>query len=219
MKTFKTSSLNFGKWKKRTPHPHSMTHSIQMNSSVKTILLKLILVNLMGDIWFTYHSLNPLAHCVIPSTQLNITYTVSSNDYNRTLHFPNYLTNLWTNITLDHFAIVSSFHLASNSQFYLPHHGLFKKDSNPSKIRALFNGSAKSSSGTSLNNILHTGAKLQANIFDVLLYFRQFRFVFLTDITKMFRQILIHPDHQKFQRILWTDSKDKSIPSELSTVT
>ncbi|XP_043284930.1 uncharacterized protein [Venturia canescens] len=49
-----------------------------------------------------------------------------------------------------------------------------------------------SDSGISLNDILHTGAKLQRDISDVLLWVRRHRFVFATDIVKMFRQIRVH---------------------------
>ena len=43
------------------------------------------------------------------------------------------------------------------------------------------------SSGFSLNDILHTGAKLQIDIADVLLWVRRHRYIFATDITKMFQ--------------------------------
>lgn len=103
--------------------------------------------------------------------------------------------------------------------FYLPHHGIVKQESGTSKIRVVFNGSSKTTNGTSLNDILHTGAKLQSEIFDVLLYFRRFRFELLTNIKKMFRQILINPDDHRFQRILWVYELGHLTINELTTVT
>ena len=41
--------------------------------------------------------------------------------------------------------------------FYLPHHGVLKEESTTTKLRVVFNGSLKSSTGLSLNDILMTG--------------------------------------------------------------
>jgi len=103
--------------------------------------------------------------------------------------------------------------------FYLPHHGVMREHSQTTKLRVVFNGSSPSSSGKSLNDILHAGEKLQADIFDVLLWFRLHRYVFSTDVTKMYRQIMINPDDQNLQRILWYDSNGQVRPYKLTTVT
>ncbi|XP_011313052.1 uncharacterized protein [Fopius arisanus] len=76
--------------------------------------------------------------------------------------------------------------------YYLPHHGVVRESSETTKLGVVFNGSAMTSSGKSLNDILHTGAKLQHDISDVLLWTRQHKVIFMTDITKMFRQIRVH---------------------------
>lgn len=103
--------------------------------------------------------------------------------------------------------------------FYFPHLGVLREDSLTTRLRVVFNGSSKTSSGLSINDILHPGPKLQTNIFDVLLRFRKHRLVFGTDITKMFRQINIHPDDWDLQRILWFDEEGNIIPYQLTTVT
>ncbi|XP_063990403.1 uncharacterized protein LOC135169384 [Diachasmimorpha longicaudata] len=87
------------------------------------------------------------------------------------------------------------------------------------KLRVVFNGSSKSSSGVSLNDIQHTGAKLQRNISDVLLWSRQSRYIFMTDITKMFRQIKVHREDWPLQQILWRDSRGHICTYQLTTVT
>ncbi|XP_037915243.1 uncharacterized protein LOC119654152 [Hermetia illucens] len=124
--------------------------------------------------------------------------------------------------SLGHMKKVSEDKSSPTESFYLPHRGVMREDSLTTKLRVVFNGSCKSSTGISLNDTLHTGPKLQADIFDVLLYVRQDKFIFTTDITKMFCQIDVHPDDWKFQRIFWTD--DQSSTSEpamydLTTVT
>ena len=53
--------------------------------------------------------------------------------------------------------------------FYLPHHAVIKEDSLTTKIRVVFDGSAKSASGTSLNDTLMVGPTLQDDLFTQLI--------------------------------------------------
>ncbi|XP_008559720.1 uncharacterized protein LOC103579932 [Microplitis demolitor] len=108
---------------------------------------------------------------------------------------------------------------SSSPQYFLPHHGVLKEDNNNFKIRVVFNGSKPTSSGLSLNNIMHTGPNLLVNIFDVLISSRQHRFIFITDVTKMNRQILVHEQDQNLQQILWFDEEGNISPFKLATVT
>jgi hypothetical protein len=103
--------------------------------------------------------------------------------------------------------------------YYLPHHGVVREDSKTTKLRVVFNGSSKSSTGASLNDISHTGQKLQSDVFDVLLWLRHHKCVFTTDISKMFRQIVVHPDDRPLQRIIWHNHQGQEQVSELTTVT
>lgn len=48
--------------------------------------------------------------------------------------------------------------------FYLSHHGVLREQSITTKLRVVFNASSRSSSGVSLNDILHSGPKLQTNL-------------------------------------------------------
>ncbi|XP_063994956.1 uncharacterized protein LOC135172668 [Diachasmimorpha longicaudata] len=75
------------------------------------------------------------------------------------------------------------------TNYYLPHHGVLREDSLTTKLRVVFNGSNKTSTGISRNDILHAGGKLQVDAMDVLTWLRRHRLVFGTDIVKMFRQI------------------------------
>ena len=103
--------------------------------------------------------------------------------------------------------------------YYLPHHGVFKADSSTTKLRVVFNGSSPTTTGKSLNDIQHTGAKLQKDLSDVLIWLRQFKFIFSSNITKMYRQIKVHSDDWDLQRILWTDEQGVQTPYQLTTVT
>ena len=56
--------------------------------------------------------------------------------------------------------------------FYVPHHGVLKESSTTTKLRVVFDASAKTSSGVSLNDSLLTGPRIQDEIFKILVRFR-----------------------------------------------
>ncbi|XP_011884025.1 PREDICTED: uncharacterized protein LOC105571160 [Vollenhovia emeryi] len=103
--------------------------------------------------------------------------------------------------------------------YYLPHHGVIRESSSTTRLRVVFNGSSRTSSGHSLNDLLHTGAKLQVDLLNVLLWFRLFRYVFSSDMEKMFRQINVHDSDWDFQRILWFAKTNRITTFQLTTVT
>jgi hypothetical protein len=94
---------------------------------------------------------------------------------------------------------------------YLPHHFVLKEESTTTKFRVVFDGSAKTASGVSLNECLYVGPTIQDNLFSLLLRFR-FHVVALTaDIVKMYRQFRVQRKHQDLQRIVWRDSPELPI--------
>ncbi|XP_037932581.1 uncharacterized protein LOC119667363 [Teleopsis dalmanni] len=104
--------------------------------------------------------------------------------------------------------------------YYLPHHAVIKEDSTTTKLRVVFDASAKTTSGQSLNSIMMTGPTLQKDLFILLLQLRMFKIVFTADIEKMYRQILIHHDDRDLQRILWRNDQKKPIKEyKLNTIT
>ncbi|XP_029167428.1 uncharacterized protein LOC114937926 [Nylanderia fulva] len=103
---------------------------------------------------------------------------------------------------------------------YLPHHGVLRPDSTSTKLRVVFNGSSSLPNGDSLNKYLATGLNLLPSLADILLRWRRHRYVFATDIEKIYRQILVHPDDQSLQRILWRQNANDEIKEYwLDTVT
>ncbi|XP_050293840.1 uncharacterized protein LOC126734311 [Anthonomus grandis grandis] len=126
---------------------------------------------------------------------------------------------------LGHMVKVKNFSISdvdSRLCYYLPHHAVLKESSLTTKLRVVFDASAKTDTGLSLNDIQYVGPTIQRDLLSILLQFRIYPFVINADISKMYRQILIHPDERRFQRILWKDpqSSDASIECyELQTVT
>ncbi|XP_011313416.1 uncharacterized protein [Fopius arisanus] len=53
-----------------------------------------------------------------------------------------------------------------STTYYLPHHGVLREDALTTKLRVVFNGSNKTTSCMSLNDILHAGGKLQVDAMD-----------------------------------------------------
>ncbi|XP_044594852.1 uncharacterized protein LOC123272217 [Cotesia glomerata] len=121
-------------------------------------------------------------------------------------------------IQLGHMVRVPVNELPANA-YFLPHHGVLKLDSTTTKLRTVFNGSCATSTGISLNDILHAGPKTQIDIFDVMLRIRCSRILFATDITKMFRQIEVDSLDWPLQCILWIDENDLIDAYCLKTVT
>ena len=76
-----------------------------------------------------------------------------------------------------------------HSVFYLPMHAVKKESSTTTKIRAVFDASAKSSSNISLNDILLVGPAVHSPLIDMLLRFRLHRIPLTADVSKMYRAI------------------------------
>lgn len=102
--------------------------------------------------------------------------------------------------------------------FYMPHHAVIKESSNTTKVRIVFDASAKSNNGVSLNDTLMIGSTIQDRLFSHLIRFRTYHYVISADIEKMYRQILIHEDDRRFQRILWREN-GKIRTFQLNTLT
>lgn len=93
----------------------------------------------------------------------------------------------------------------SNS-YYVPHHIINKK-----KFRVVFDASCQTSTGVSLNDQQLPGGKLQADLGEILLLFRTFRWALSADIVKMFRQVKVNKSQWNYQRIFFRPSPSKPI--------
>ncbi|KXJ62564.1 hypothetical protein RP20_CCG017783 [Aedes albopictus] len=122
-------------------------------------------------------------------------------------------------IRLGHCRVLSDVEDSSDG-YFLPHHAILKPSSSTTKLRTVFDASAKTSSGLSLNDALMVGPTIQDSLADICLRFRIHPIVFTGDISKMYRMITVAPDQTKFQRVFWRE--DPSAPLkilELTTVT
>jgi len=65
---------------------------------------------------------------------------------------------------LGHMVAVDTSDKSSSSTYYLPHHGVLRENNLTTKLRVVFNASSRTNSGLTLNDILHSGSKLQTDI-------------------------------------------------------
>ena len=104
--------------------------------------------------------------------------------------------------------------------FYSPHHVFIKNASLTTILRYVFDGSSKTATGLSLNEVLMVGPTIQEGLFSLLFRFRSYFNVLIADIEKMYLQTMIHPEDRKFQKILWHDNPSLPVKTfELNTVT
>jgi len=107
-----------------------------------------------------------------------------------------------------------------NNCFYLPHSYVINDRSRTTKLRVVFDGSAKTSTGISLNDTLMNGPKIQPDLLEIVIRFRTHRYAFSVDIKKMYRQVLIHKEDRDYQRIMWRSDPNNEIKIyKLCTVT
>ncbi|GFW74752.1 integrase catalytic domain-containing protein [Trichonephila clavipes] len=108
---------------------------------------------------------------------------------------------------------------AKREAYYLPHHAVLR-DSSTTKLRVVFDASAKSTSGYSLNDILMVGPRVQRDVNPILLSFRTFQIAVCAYLESMFRQIRISSEDTNWQRILWRDNPKETMKEyRLTTVT
>ncbi|XP_038106598.1 uncharacterized protein LOC119766232 [Culex quinquefasciatus] len=106
-------------------------------------------------------------------------------------------------------------------RYYMPHHAILRPSSSTTKLRVVFDASAKlSPSSVSLNEALQIGGTVQNDLFSILLAFRKHPVAFTADLSKMYRQIRVAPADTPFQRIFWRNEPADFIRVlELTTVT
>ncbi|XP_065909767.1 uncharacterized protein [Dysidea avara] len=97
--------------------------------------------------------------------------------------------------------------------YFLPHHAVIKTDRETTKLRIVFDASAKANkTSLSLNDCLEKGPNGIPHIFNLLLNFRSHPIGLTADIEKAFHQIVIDPKDRDALRFLWIDDILKPRP-------
>ena len=114
-------------------------------------------------------------------------------------------------LDLQHAEPVPEAELASPLQYYLPMHAVFKHSSSSTKLRVVFDGSAATTTGTSLNQTLAVGPTIQPTLSNLLLKFRSYPIALNGDISKMFREIKLAPQDKDLHRFIWRATPDQPL--------
>ena len=93
----------------------------------------------------------------------------------------------------------------------LPHLPVIWEDKDTTKVRIIFDASAKENEPT-LNECLYKGPQLTPLVFDILLRFRTSVIALTTDIEKAFLQIRINPNDMDYLRFLWFEDVFAEVP-------
>ena len=99
---------------------------------------------------------------------------------------------------------------------YLLHHPVIREDKLTTKVRVVYDASAKTR-GPSLNDCLYAGPKFDQCILDILLRFRSHKVALVADIEKAFLQISVAPCDRDVLRFLWIDDVQQEGTSSLDT--
>ena len=98
---------------------------------------------------------------------------------------------------------------------YMPHFPVFKSDSATTKMRIVYDTSARMSpKSPSLNDCLHTGPNLMQDLTGILLKFRTHKKAFSADIEKAFLQIELNSLDRDTTRFLWLKDINKPVDSK-----
>ena len=85
---------------------------------------------------------------------------------------------------------------------YLPHHAIVRSDKETTKLRMVYDASARDN-GPSLNDCLYTGPKFGQNILEILLRFRIHNVALIGDVEKAFLMISVSASDRDVLRFLW----------------
>lgn len=102
------------------------------------------------------------------------------------------------------------------AKHYIPHHADITPQKTTTKLRIVYDASAKASSGcSSLNECLYRGPVMFHNLCGMLMRFRLHRIALVADIEKAFLQVRLQIDQRNVTRFLWLKDKDNpSTPCE-----
>ena len=115
-------------------------------------------------------------------------------------------------LDLGHAQLISPSDLNSSKEnYYLPMHGVLKESSSSTKLCVVFDASAKTSNGLSLNDILCVGPTLHPNLDCILLRFHIHKIALTGDISKMYREVQLSEADRQLHRFVWRPTPTQDI--------
>ena len=96
--------------------------------------------------------------------------------------------------------------------YYIPWRTVYKEGSLSTPVRMVFDASAKTPGGKSLNDVLAKGQNRINSLYHILLRFRLKPAAFTCDIRLAYNQIKLDPTQYKYQKFLWQSELDPDGP-------
>ena len=91
----------------------------------------------------------------------------------------------------------------STQVHYLPHHAVIHSDKSTTKLRIIYDASAKAEGTSSLNDCLLVGPKFNQKLLDILIRFRAHCIVVTADIEKAFLMVAVVERDRDALRFFW----------------
>ena len=95
--------------------------------------------------------------------------------------------------------------------YYLPMHAVHKPSSTTTKLRVVFDASAKTRTDTPLNDTLMVGPTIYPQLVDILLRFRGRSIAITADISKMYRAVELSPPDKDLHRFVWRSTPEQEV--------
>lgn len=92
--------------------------------------------------------------------------------------------------------------------YFLPHSAVIKLESTTTKVRIVFNGSAKTASGASLNDCLLIGPNIIKDSLELLLRFRWNWTAIVGDISRMYPCVNLREEDRNYLCFKWRESSE-----------
>jgi hypothetical protein len=101
---------------------------------------------------------------------------------------------------------------AKGVEFYLPHKPVVRETAKTTKVRIVYDASAKETRDSpSLNDYLYAGPPLQNKLWDVLVHQRGYPVVVSGDIQKAFLQVRVRENERDALRFYWRSEEDSQL--------
>ncbi|XP_059223205.1 uncharacterized protein LOC131996995 [Stomoxys calcitrans] len=122
-------------------------------------------------------------------------------------------------LRLGHMTVVEKDEL-EHIKYYSPHQCVLRPESSSTKLRVVFDCSAKTSSGMSLNDVMMKGPVVQDDLLSIVLRFRCYKYGITADVCKMYRQMWVTEEDANYQAVLWQPPESEAIQVyRLKTIT
>jgi len=99
---------------------------------------------------------------------------------------------------------------ATGKEFYMPHRAVIRETAETTKMRVVYDCSARGAKEAPLNDCLEPGPALQNKIYDVLVRGRFHSVAFAGDMRQAFLQVRIREGERNAPRLHWLHDKFKS---------